>query len=259
LTRGLCWSLLREFQPSAGNADDSAIVNAQNMTSAPASRRWRIELSDRADLVFSLRDYFRRLGLVAEVESPTLVELRTEKPPSEIEEYVAEWARVNGAPLHAGQVRQELLLLPPPPGMGPPRLGELLISKGYITEEQLAGALTESRATSDLLGVVLLREQLIFEDELARTLSEQLDIPYISVMRVGFNMHVAQMIPSAVGKAAAAIPVREIGDKVQVAFADPTDPQALEAVDRYLHKIEIAVAVAELSDIRLAWRSVKDA
>jgi hypothetical protein len=235
------------------------IVNAQNVIPAPASRRWRIELSDRADLVFSLRDYFRRLGLVAEVESPTLVELRTEKASSEIEAWVTEWSRVHGAAVHAEQVRQEPLLLPPPPGMGPPRLGELLISKGYITEEQLAGALTEARSTNDLLGIVLLREELIFEDELARTLSQQLDIPYISVMRVGVNRHVAQLIPSAVGAAAAAIPVREIGDKVQVAFADPTDPQALNAVDRYLDKIEVAVAVAELSDIRLAWRDVKDA
>jgi type IV pilus assembly protein PilB len=143
--------------------------------------------------------------------------------------------------------------------MGPPRLGELLISKGYITEEQLAGALGEARSTNDLLGIVLLREELIFEDELARTLSEQLAIPYISVMRVGVNVHVARMLPSAVGKAAAAIPVREIGSTVQVAFADPTDPQALEAISRYLPKIEIALAVAELSDIRLAWRGVKDA
>lgn len=233
-------------------------MNVQNVTSASVSRRWRIEVSDRADLVFGLRDYFRRLGLVAEVESPTVVELRTEKAPGEIEEYVAEWARVNGAPLHAEQVRQEPLLIPPPPGMGPPRLGELLMSKGYITEEQLAAALTESRATNDLLGIVLLREQLIFEDELARTLSEQLAIPYISVMRVGVNVHVARMLPAAVGAAAAAIPVREIGKKVQVAFADPTDPQALEAVDRYLPKIEVEVAVAELSDIRLAWRGVPD-
>ena len=52
--------------------------------------------------------------LVAEVENPTLVELRTEKAPSEIEGFVAEWARVNGVAVHAEQVRQEPLLLPPP-------------------------------------------------------------------------------------------------------------------------------------------------
>jgi hypothetical protein len=243
----------------AENADGEG-MSAQNATSALPTRRWQIQISDRADLVFSLRDYFRRLGVAAEVGGPTLVELSTEQLADEIEEYVAGWAQVNGAPLHAEQVPEEApvpLLVPPPAAAQPPRLGELLISKGYITEEQLAVALTEARATNDLLGVVLLREQLVWEDELARTLSEQLSIPYISVRTLGVNTYVAQMLPAAVGEAAAAIPVREIGNKVQVAFADPTDPQALDAVDRYLPNI--SVAVAELSDIRFAWRGVKDA
>jgi hypothetical protein len=42
-----------------------------------------------------------------------------------------------------------------------------------------------------------------------------------------------------------------------VAFADPTDTWALEQVGRYLPEIEIVVA--ELSDIRTAWRDVPGA
>ena len=232
-------------------------MNKQNGTADPIIRHWRIEVSDRADLVFSLRDYFRRLGLSAEVESPTVVELKTERRPSEIEQDVSEWARINEVALHLEEVRAEPgMLVPPPEGVGPPRLGQLLVSKGYITEEQLAVALTESRVTGDLLGVVLLREELIFEDELARTLSEQLAIPYISIMRVGVNPAVSRLLPADVGAAAAAIPVREVGDMVQVAFADPTDPRALAAVGLHLPKIK--AAVAELSDIRLAWRGVTE-
>jgi hypothetical protein len=223
----------------------------------PSIRSWRIQVSDRADLVFSLRDYFRRLGLAAEVASPTHVELKSEELPGEIEEHVSAWTRVNGTPLHVEQIHEELkLLVPLPTAFAGPRLGDLLITKGYISEEQLAGALVESRTTNDLLGVVLLREKLIFEDELARTLSEQLDIPYISIMRVGVNPSIARLLPADVGASAAAIPVRAIGDAVQVVFADPTDPRALAEVGRYLRKIE--VAVAELSDIRLAWRSLTD-
>ena len=230
-------------------------MNNRTAAAGPTIRHWRIELSDRADLVFSLRDYFRRLGLSAEVESPTVVELKTERRPSEIEQDVSEWARINEAPLHLQEVREDArMLVPPPEGFGPPRLGQLLIAKGYITEEQLAVALTESRVTQDLLGVVLLREELIFEDELARTLSEQLAIPYISIMRVGVDESVARLLPAEVGAAAAAIPVREKRESVQVAFADPTDPRALAAVGLYLPKI--SAAVAELSDIRLAWRGV---
>jgi hypothetical protein len=235
-------------------------VNDPNATSTPALRRWRIEISDRSDLVFPLRDYFRRLGIAADVKSPTLVELETDKATGEVEEYVSRWAQLNGAPLHAEEVRENVpMLLPPPAPSAPPRLGELLVGKGYITEEELEAALTESRATSDLLGVVLLRKQLLFEDELARTLSEQLGIPYVSLMRAGVNPHVARLLPAAVGAAAAAIPVREIGQAVQVAFADPTDLRSREAVDRYLPTVEVAVAVAELSEIRLSWRGVKEA
>ena len=220
-------------------------MNKQSSTAVPIIRRWRIDIADRADLVFSLRDYFRRLGLPAEVEGPTIVELRTDRRPSEIEQDVSEWSRINDTPLHLEEVRAEPgMLVPPPEGFGPPRLGKLL------------AALTESRVTEDLLGVVLLREGLIFEDELARTLSEQLAIPYISIMRVGVDESVARLLPADVGAAAAAIPVREKGESVQVAFADPTDPRALAAVDLYLPKI--TAAVAELSDIRLAWRGVTE-
>ena len=223
-------------------------------TLVPATQSWRIKVLDRADLVFSLRDYLRRLGLSAEVESPTLIELKADEPAGEIEEYVSAWSRINGTPLQVERAREESQpLLPSRAGPAQPRLGELLVSKGYITEAQLSGALFESRATNDLLGVVLLREKLIFEEELARTLSEQLSIPYISIMRVGINSSVTRLLPAAVGAAAAAIPVRPIGEKVQVAFADPTDPRARAAVARYLPRID--VAVAELSDIRLAWRA----
>ena len=135
-----------------------------------------------------------------------------------------------------------------------PRLGELLVRKGFISDEQLAWALGEARATNTLLGLVLLRERLIFEDELARTLSVQLSIPYIGIKQIGVNPYVARLLPPDVGEAVAAIPVRDGAQSVQVVFADPTDPQALDAVRRHLPEIE--VAVAELSDIRLAWRAI---
>ena len=101
---------------------------------------------------------------------------------------------------------------------------------------------------------MLLREQLIFEDELARTLSQQLSIPYICIMQIGVNPYVARLLPVDVGEAAAAIPVKASERSVQVVFADPTDPRALAAVRAHLPEIE--VAVAELSDIRAAWRSI---
>lgn len=228
---------------------------AAESTAARIERQWSARLADRADLVFPLRDYFRRLGLEAYVQGPTMLALRSDAPPDELELYAAGWSERNGVGVTLEIVQEEpALLVPPPSSSQAPRLGELLVRKGFITEEQLASSLTEARASNELLGIVLLRLELIYEEELARTLSEQLSVPYISVGRVGVNASTARLLPASVGKEVAAIPVRTRGEAVQVAFADPTDPKALAAVRKHLPSID--VAVAELTDIRSAWRRV---
>jgi hypothetical protein len=221
----------------------------------------RVTVDARADLVFPLRDYFRRLGVQAEVRGPTVVELETDIPADEVEVFAHSWSQVNAVPAtleRPGQAPAPAVVpiqAAAPAKPAPPRLGELLIKKGFITEDQLKWALSEARETGDLVGIVLLRRQLIFEDELARTLSDQLQIPYISIMRIGVNPYVARLLPADVGERAAAIPVRASGHTVQVVFADPTDVGAVEQVEQHLPHIEIAVA--ELSDIKLAWREVR--
>ena len=71
-------------------------------------------------------------------------------------------------------------------------------------------------------------------------------MPYISVMRVGANPKAMNLMPADEGRRVAAIPVRMDGAEVQVAFADPTDREALEVVHRYIDSVRIAVS--ELSE-----------
>ncbi|MFI5257839.1 MAG: hypothetical protein ACHQRK_11320 [Gemmatimonadales bacterium] len=230
------------------------------MTSAQTQQTnlttWRVEIDDRADVIFQLRDYLRRMGVQAAVCAPTALELETDTSVNDLRRFVADWNRVTAitARLVEGPAIRIESGAPRPEPTGP-RLGELLVAKHLIDEEQLLFALNEARETGDLLGIVLLRKQLIFEDELARTLSDQLSIPYVSVMRTGVDRHIVRLMPADVGERAAAIPVRAIDDAVEVAFADPTDPNALAAVRAHLPNIRIAVS--ELSDIRLAWRHVQ--
>jgi len=136
----------------------------------------------------------------------------------------------------------------------PPRLGELLVRSGRLTQEQLSEALVESRQTDDRLGHVLVRNGWVFEEELAQTLAKQWQIPYVSLLRIGVDSSTASLLPRAIGLRFGAIPVRVKGSSVQVAFADPSDEEAVEATRRYLPSIE--PAVAELSDIEMMWRSL---
>jgi Type II secretion system (T2SS), protein E, N-terminal domain len=226
------------------------------LEAAEPLRVLNVELGNRADLAFMLRDYFRRNGVDAEVSAPTMLELKTGARKAEILQLLELWQKVTNAPARVAAQEKLLAQAKAKEASGPsrPRLGELLVGRGFITEEQLALALNEARERNQLLGEVLLARQMLFEDELARTLSEQLSVPYISVMRVGVNPKATGLMPADEGRRVAAIPVRIDGAEVQVAFADPTDQEALEVVHRYIDSVRIAVS--ELSDIRLAWRSV---
>lgn len=136
-----------------------------------------------------------------------------------------------------------------------PRLGDLLVAKGMITPDQLGQALVESRTTGLLLGQVLIKNRWVFEDELARTLAEQLSLPFVNLSLVGVNEKVRKLLPPEVGRRYAAIPVRLLPTRVQVAFADPSDPDALREVGYYVPGVE--PAVAPFSDIELAWRELE--
>jgi hypothetical protein len=222
---------------------------------------WRLDTGDRADFAVPLRDYCRRFGFRAALVSPTAVRVHSNAQ-HELEMIVDLWSRQNDIPVSMERLDTApaeppvVAVAPAVDAIARPRLGDLLVKKGFLTEERLGAALVEARAAQLLLGIVLLRDGVIYEDELARTLSEQLSLPYVSIMRIGVNPDAVKLLPKDVGAAVAAIPTREKGNSVQVAFADPTDEHALAEVRRYIPEIE--PAVAELSDIQLAWRSYVD-
>ena len=202
-----------------------------------------------------LRDYFLRLGAHSEiVESASGPLVHVERADFEIEEFLDSWVAINQT--QASIMRQQRVTLTSHlDAVVPsrPRLGDLLLAKGMITESQLNEALAESFAAGELLGRVLLHHQWIFEDELARTLAEQLGLPYVNLRHAGLDKGLARLVPFEIGMRFAAVPVCFHGDRVRVAFADPSDEAALQAIKAHVAAFDCAVA--ELSDIETALRT----
>jgi Type II secretion system (T2SS), protein E, N-terminal domain len=209
----------------------------------------RIQVSDPSRCG-SLRDYFLRLGAVAVVVDGSCVDVHFPNDPinqgESVEAYLRSWVELTDV---AASVASE--------AQPQTRLGDLLVSKGFISREQLAYAVVEAREQGELLGRLLLRYEWIFESELARTLAEQWGLPYLNLASIGVNRELIQLLPREVGARAAAVPVRRVDGATQVAFADPTDAMALAAVREFFP--EFVPAVAELSDIENAWRSLAPA
>ncbi len=200
-----------------------------------------------------LRDYFLRLGADASVVDGSTVRVELALGPGDetIADHLQHWVAANGID---ARIAAPGAAAPAQFFLERPRLGDLLLKKGLITPEQLDAALTESRTGGDLLGRVMIRRQFIFEDELARTLADQLDLPYVNLRVAGFDRAAAAMIPSSEGLRIAAVPIGVLGGRIRVAFADPSDETAQAVARQYVG--DFSLAVAELSEIELAWRAL---
>lgn len=219
------------------------------------SDRFRLRVDEPA----RLRDYFGCLGVHAEIDEDGLVVVTLAAPHADLSDYLHSWSLGNSAEIVPPAV--EVVAPPaappaPPPvkffAFGTPRLGDMLVQKGLISSEQMQDALMESHASGKRLGEVLIERQWLFEDELARTLAGQLGLPYVNLRSTGVDAGAARTIPAETGIRFAVIPIGIRAGVVRVAFADPTDDEAREAVAVHLSSME--AVIAELSEIRSAWR-----
>ena len=68
------------------------------------------------------------------------------------------------------------------------RLGDLLVSQGAITRDQLTNALSEQRTTHQRLGYILVKQGSIGELELTKMLARQSRMPAVDLSRFESRM-----------------------------------------------------------------------
>ena len=110
------------------------------------------------------------------------------------------------------------------------RLGDLLISAGLITEEQLQEGLRLQKGTGKRLGTVLQENGFITESELIEALQMQLGIEFIDLSKVNIPTELVQMVPKNIAKQYQVVPVRIVKDECYLAMSDPLNFYAIEEV-----------------------------
>jgi len=93
------------------------------------------------------------------------------------------------------------------------RLGELLIKRNYITQEQLKKATDEQKLKGGRLESNLVRLGYIKEDELLSFLSAQYRVPSVKISKMEINPSVIKLIPSSISKKYFIIPINRMGPK----------------------------------------------
>ncbi|WP_427339164.1 type II secretion system ATPase GspE [Caloranaerobacter sp. DY30410] len=110
------------------------------------------------------------------------------------------------------------------------RLGELLISAGKITEEQLKNALEEQKKTGKKLGELLVEKGYIKEGEIIEVLEYQLGIPHMDLDKYFIDPEVPKIIPEKLARRHTLIPIKKDGNKLIVAMADPLNIFAIDDI-----------------------------
>jgi hypothetical protein len=102
------------------------------------------------------------------------------------------------------------------------KLGEILVARGLITPEQVEDALFSQRQYGGRLGTNLIELGYISDDDLARCLSEQLNVPYARPQAMAaIPGDVIARLPRKVAEKYRIVPLKFQAGDLHVGMADP--------------------------------------
>jgi type IV pilus assembly protein PilB len=138
------------------------------------------------------------------------------------------------------------------------RIGELLMSSGLLTEEQLHHALAAQRPVDGgarrRLGRVVVDEGYLTEGQLAKALADLLNLDLVDLSELTLDLSVARTLPRRVAERHGMLVIDRDDHLIRVATADPTNIVAIDDVRLYTGATTVVVVVAPDSQIQEALR-----
>ncbi|MBU1090304.1 MAG: PilZ domain-containing protein, partial [Candidatus Omnitrophica bacterium] len=112
------------------------------------------------------------------------------------------------------------------------KLGEVLLAKGLISQENLDKALEYSKQYGRSITQYLIHYGHIEESELAECLCVQFGIPYIPLMSYDISQKIVDLVPVDLVERYWLVPVDRQGATLMVAMIDPLDQEAIKEVEK---------------------------
>ena len=103
------------------------------------------------------------------------------------------------------------------------RIGDILIEKQIITQQELDLALKEHQDTKEFLGQTLVRLNLITEEKLLKVLAEQQGIEFLDLKETKIADSVIENVPAKFAWHYKIMPTRIDGNVLTVAISNPFD------------------------------------
>jgi MSHA biogenesis protein MshE len=122
------------------------------------------------------------------------------------------------------------------------RLGEILVQQKLLSEDQLGLALQDQKRTGRKLGRVFVESGFVTEEQISGALAKQLDIPYINLKFYNTNPDIVRLLPETQARRFRAIALEDRRGALLIGLSDPTDLFAYDEISRQVKRnIELAV------------------
>jgi hypothetical protein len=128
-------------------------------------------------------------------------------------------------------------------------MGEILVSEGVLSIEQLEAALEHQKQTGDILGHVLLEMGLITETDITKTICIQYQLPFLSIANYDFNQKLVEIFPREFLHRHKLLPFDKIGKTLLLLVAEVPDPEVLAEVPKRTN-LNAAIYVGYLTEVQ---------
>lgn len=129
-------------------------------------------------------------------------------------------------------------------------MGEILINKGLITGEQLTEALDEQRKTNEFLGKIFLKKNQLKEKDLLEAISEQFNIPYVSLKYKYIDWQLAKQFSLTLILDYKCFPIAKDDWSLTVAITNPLDVWAIKRAEEEARGLKLKLVLVSEGDMK---------
>ena len=130
-----------------------------------------------------------------------------------------------------------------PAAKNSPRIGELLLREGLVTQEQLNKALQEQKQNGTRVGYNLVKLGYVKETDLTRMLARQHKMPAVDLSKFQVDPRIAKLIPGELAIKHSVLPLKRDGRTLTVAMSDPASMSVLDDI-KFITRLDIFPVIA---------------
>ncbi|MEI6913672.1 MAG: ATPase, T2SS/T4P/T4SS family [Armatimonadota bacterium] len=131
-------------------------------------------------------------------------------------------------------------------------IGEILLSKGAITQEQLGEARQAQRTTRGELGRIMMDLDFANEAQVAEARAEERGMMFVDFSQTRLDPSAANVIPERIARRHNVVPFGKMANQLMIAMSDPDDIMALDEVRIAAKGLQIKPCIATSDDIEAA-------